>query len=270
MINHFFDSLPIEFLFLLTVVFMLLMLEGGYRFGLGAHSKSAKAQTAQVRALMGATLGLLAFMLAFTFSNAQTHFENRMQYQIDEAVVAKKAFMQADIVAEPQRTRARELLLEYIDGRLEASNTIKDGRGADLFVLLQRAEEIQLELWSLTSKNKLSADGTVDGSAKSEDLMNSVLSMMDMQTYRIQAGLVNRMPVVIWLTLYFTAVMAMIVVGYQAGLSLKRSPIATYSLALAFAAVMILIMDLDRPVQSLFAIDVQVMEQLAVFMRKEI
>ena len=115
MTKHFLDSLPIELLFLLTVVFMLLMLEAGYRFRLRAHSKSAKAQT---------------------------HFENRMQYQIDEAVVAKKAFMQADIVEEPQRNRARELLMEYIDGRL----------------------------------------------VKSEDLMNSVLSMMDMQTYRIQAG----------------------------------------------------------------------------------
>jgi hypothetical protein len=32
------------------------------------HQAVLKAQTAQVRALMGATLGLLAFMLAFTFS----------------------------------------------------------------------------------------------------------------------------------------------------------------------------------------------------------
>ena len=62
----------------------------------------------------------------------------------------------------------------------------------------------------------------------------------------------------------------MVVVGYQAGLSLKRSPVATYSLALAFAAVMMLIMDLDRPMQSLFELDAAVMEQLAVFMRNEL
>ena len=60
----------------------------------------------------------------------------------------------------------------------------------------------------------------------------------------------------------------MIVVGYQAGLTAKRSPIATYSLALVFSAVMMLIMDLDRPMQSFFALDVAVMEQLADFMRK--
>jgi hypothetical protein len=68
------------------------------------------------------------------------------------------------------------------------------------------------------------------------------------------------------LTLYFTAVISMVVVGYQAGLTEKRSPVATFSLALAFSAVMMLIMDLDRPLQSLFALDVAVMEQLAAFM----
>ncbi len=87
---------------------------------------------------------------------------------------------------------------------------------------------------------------------------------------RVTIGLGLLLPVIIWLTLYFTAVMSMIVVGYQAGLSLKRSPVATYSLALAFAAVMMLIMDLDRPLQSLFEIDGAVMEQLAIFMRSEL
>ena len=253
--NHFFDAISIELLFLLTVAFMLLMLEAGYRFGLRAQNRPAKAQTAQVRALMGATLGLLAFMMAFTFSNAQSHFEDRMQYQIDEAVVAKNAFMQAGLGEEPLRTRARELLLDFVDGRLELTNAIRQVRVNDIPPLLQSAEEIQLELWSL---------------GMNDEFMTSVLSLMDIQTYRVQAALVNRLPVIIWLTLYFTAVMSMIVVGYQAGLSLKRSPVATYSLALAFAAVMMLIMDLDRPLQSLFELDVGVMQQLADFMRTEL
>lgn len=252
---HFFDAISIDSLFLLTVAFMLLMLEAGYRLGLRAQSNSAKAQIAQVRALMGATLGLLAFMLAFTFSNSQTHFEDRMQYQIDEAVVAKNAFMRAGLAEEPLRTRARELLLNFVDGRLELTNAIREARTNDIFPLLQRTEEIQLELWSL---------------GVNDEFMTSVLSLMDLHTYRVQAALVKRLPVIIWMTLYFTAVMSMIVVGYQAGLSLKRSPVATYSLALAFAAVMMLIMDLDRPLQSLFELDGGVMEQLAAFMRKQL
>jgi hypothetical protein len=103
-----------------------------------------------------------------------------------------------------------------------------------------------------------------------DEFKKSVLRLMDVQTYRVQVVLVNRLPLIIWLTLYFTAIMAMIVTGYQAGLSSRRSPVATYSLALAFAAVMMLIMDLDRPMQSFFELDVTVMEQLAEFMRKKL
>jgi hypothetical protein len=268
--NHFFDQFSIELLLLLTVILMLAQLELGYRLGRKAQPKTADTQVAQVRSLMGATLGLLAFMLAFTFSNAQTHFENRMQFQIDEAVVAKNAFMQADLAGEPLRTDARELLLDYVDSRLELNAFVEQSRVDDVFATLKRSEAMQLELWSLGMTNRLSADNAVDGSAKIDEFLTSVRGLMDMHTYRIQAALVNRIPVIIWFTLYFTAVMAMIVVGYQAGLTTKRSPIATYSLALAFAAVMMLIMDLDRPLQSLFEIDVRVMEQLVVFMRDEL
>ncbi len=268
--SHFFDQLPIAWLFLLTVVLMILMLESGYRFGVFAEAKSAKAQVAQVRALMGATLGLLAFMLAFTFSSAQSHFEARMQLQIDEAVLAKTAFMQADLAEEPLRTDARKLLLEFVDGRVQFMSAVKVSPVDDAFAIFRRADQIHLELWSLGKNDRPATDDAADGSAVPAEFMPSVLGLMDAQTFRVQAALVNRIPVIIWLNLYFTAVMSMLVVGYQAGLTSRRSPIATYSLALAFAAVMMLITDLDRPLQSFFAVDVAVMEQAADFMRNEL
>ncbi len=263
---HFFDKISIELLFLLTFLLMVLMLELGFRFGINKQTRPVKAQTAQVRALMGATLGLLAFMLAFTFSTAQTHFESRIQFQIDESILAKHAFMQAGLEDEPLRTQSRSLLLELVEGRVKLNELVREKRQKELFQLLKHAEDIHLELWSLIAGSRQPPGTATADKSENEALMNSVLRLMDMQTLRVQAALVNRIPVVIWLTLYFTAVMSMVVVGYQAGLTEKRSPVATFSLALAFSAVMILIMDLDRPLQSLFALDVAVMQQLATFM----
>jgi len=256
--NHFFDTLSIEALFFLTFLFMVLTLEVGFRFGQRKQGKSVKAQTAQVRALMGATLGLLAFMLAFTFSAAQKNFESRIQFQIDEATQAKNAFMQADLFPEPVRTEVRQLLLEYVEGRVSLVEMVKGERTEEVFRVLDRANDIQTRLWSL---------GRQGSTSETTAFQQAVLGLMDMQTRRVHAALVNRIPLIIWVTLYFTAVMAMIVVGYQAGLTDSRSPLATFSLALAFSAVMLLIMDLDRPVQSFFEVDVAVMRQLAEFMR---
>ena len=256
--NHFLDTLPIGSLFVLTFVLMGLILELGFRLGQRKRANSVKAQTAQVRALMGATLGLLAFMLAFTFSGAQGHFENRIQLQIDEAAVAKSAFLQADLFAEPDRTQARALLLEFAEGRARLIELIGERQSDEIFRMLERSNAIQMQLWSI---------GTRETVSETNAFPQSVLSLMEMQTRRVNAALTNRIPLIIWLTLFFTAGVAMLVVGYQAGLTETRSPVATGSLALAFSAVMMLIMDLDRPLQSFFEMDVAVMRQLVEFMR---
>jgi len=256
--SHFLDAFSIGSLFLLTFLLMVLTLELGFQFGRRQNGKSVKAQTSQVRALMGATLGLLAFMLAFTFSSAQNHFETRIQLQIDEAVLAKEAFMQADLYPDSVRRQARELLLEYVEGRVKLIEMVRDKQAKQILHILDRASEIHSLLWTLSLEAQTSA---------SQALGQSALGLMDLQTRRIQAALANRTPAIIWLTLYFTAVVAMIVVGYQAGLTQSRSPIATFSMALAFSAVMMLILDLDRPLQSFFEVDVSVMRQVAELMR---
>ena len=73
--QHFLDQFSLGLLFLLTVASMALFIEIGFRLGAIKQAKPVKAQTAQVRAIMGATLGLVAFMLAFTFATGQAHYE---------------------------------------------------------------------------------------------------------------------------------------------------------------------------------------------------
>ena len=119
LVTHFLDLLPIESIFIGTVLVMVVFIEFGFRLGRRAQVRAKKAQTSQVRAIMGAGLGLLAFMLAFTFSIAQSHFEARVQNLAEEARVARNAFLQADLLTEPYRTQAKQLLKDYIGIRLE-------------------------------------------------------------------------------------------------------------------------------------------------------
>jgi hypothetical protein len=80
---------------------MVLFIEYGFRLGRNAKIKAKKAQTSQVRAIMAAALGLSAFMLAFTFSAAQSHFEAKVQNLAEEARIVRNTFMQADLLVEP-------------------------------------------------------------------------------------------------------------------------------------------------------------------------
>jgi hypothetical protein len=72
----------------------------------------------------------------------------------------------------------------------------------------------------------------------------------------------NRISPVIWLTLLLMSFLSMIVMRYQAGLTGTRSGLATWTLAITFAAVMTLVTDLDRSRMSLFKMNESLMVEL--------
>jgi len=86
--------------------------------------------------------------------------------------------------------------------------------------------------------------------------------VLDLHGKRINAGLRNRIPISIFLTLYFVTFLSMAMMGYQTGLSGKRSPIASFMLILSFSIVLTLITDLERPRQKIFSVSQQTMVDL--------
>ena len=269
LIAHFFDLIPIWFLLIGTVLLMVLFIEFGFRLGSRALATSKKAQTSQVRAIMGAGLGLLAFMLAFTFSTAQSHFEARVQNLAEEARIARNAFMQADMMKEPERTQAKQLLREYIELRSIGKLGDEKGTEQDLAESLRVSEQIQKDLWLLAVQAGGYKSKNLAATERNSMLMASVLALTDIHYTRVHSAVMNRIPLTIWITLYLMAVLSMIIMGYQAGLTGKRSPVATITLALAFSAVIILISDLDRPVMSFFEINNQLLLDLNEYMQSE-
>ena len=70
------DALPLWSLFAVIIVLVLAAIEGGYRLGRYRHRRSDGEKDAPVGTMVGATLGLLAFMLAFTFGMAASRFKD--------------------------------------------------------------------------------------------------------------------------------------------------------------------------------------------------
>ena len=256
---HFLDQFELPTLFFITLALMLVFLELGFIIGRRTPAKVVKAQTSQVRAIMGAGLGLTAFLLAFTFSIAQNQYQERVMAMVEEARMVRAAFLQADVLPPPQRDQARDLLHEYLVDRIEIVEQARAGNLATASALLQRSEEIQAQLWGLTAAERLQLDANV---SRQGPFSSAVLGIIDAHVARIEASLLNRIATIIWVTLYLTAALSMLVMGYQAGLVTRRSPVATITLALVFSAVMMLITDQDRPVSRLFKIDNHVLIDL--------
>ena len=230
------DALPLWGVFLLVVVLVLAAIEGGYRLGRYRLGRSDGEKEAPVGAMAAATLGLLAFMLAFTFGIAASRFDTRKQLVLDEANAIGTTYLRAAMLPE-RGDEIRALLRSYTDARLEG---VQSGLAAQAIV---RSEALQGQLWSAAT-----AIGLQHGESIVVGLFVASLNeVIDLHAKRVTAGLRNRIPGAIWLALLTIAVLSLAAMGYHAGLAGTVRSIAVLVVAVSFSAVIVLIADLDRP-----------------------
>ena len=247
------DFLPLWGVYVATVLVVLLSVEGGFRLGRYRRQRAEHEPESTVGAMVGATLGLLAFILAFTFGMAASRFDTRRGLVLDEANAIGRTYLRAELLPELHRTVIRNLLREYVDVRLEGVQ-----QPGKLEQAIHRSEELHGLLWSqavaLGQKNP--------GSFGAGLFIGSLNEVIDLHAKRVTAGLRSRIPGPIWVALYFVVILAMAVMGYHTGLIGTRSSLATLALVLTFSAVMLLIADLDRPKEGLLKVSQQVMVDL--------
>jgi hypothetical protein len=200
--------------------------------------------------MVGATLGLLAFMLAFTFGIAGSRFEDRRQALLSETNAIGTTYLRTAMIPEPMRSESQKLLREYVDVRLEG---VKPGKYEQA---IAKSEQLQNLLWT-----QAVAASEKDRSPITGLYVQSLNEVIDVHAIRLNA-VRSRVPGVSWIGLYLLAVLSMALMGYYEGItSTRRSP-AILAVVLAFSAVLTLIVDRDRPGQGLVRVDQQPMIDL--------
>ncbi len=251
----FFDRLPLWVLFIATALVFVSAVEVGFRIGRFEHARRGEeGQKTQVGSIMGASLGLLAFFLAFTFNMAGSRFDARKKLVLEEANAVETAYLRSQLIPEPHRTEFQGLLRKYVDVRLQ----VRSANTETIQQVVAKSEELHGLLWSsLATFVEKSPPSAVTGL-----FVRSLNDIIDLHRKRVTAGLRNRIPASIFFTLYVVAFLSMAMMGYHAGLVGKRSLIANLLLITAFTAVLLLITDLDRPGQKLFEVSQQTMVDL--------
>lgn len=241
------DAAPLWLLLAITVGLFLLAVEGGYRAGILRARRSEQGPPAPIDSMAGAILGLLAFMLAFTFGHAMARQDTRKKLVLDEAIAISAADLRAQPLPEPYRSEIRALLREYVDVRLRG---VQDP--SQLQQAIARSGELQAQLWSRAASLEKEASGLVLG-----PLLATLIQISELHTRRMAAGLHDRIPGTIWAALYSLAIIGMGMMGYGAGITGQRSKVAALALVMAFSAVIVLVADIDRPVKVLTRVSQQ-------------
>lgn len=254
LIHAFLDNSPVWLLYLFTVLWLSVACEIGYRFGRICEARWPESGKTASTTVMSSTLGLLAFILAFTFGMSSARFDARKQLVLEEASALLTTHKQIQLLAEPQRTLCTEILSEYIALRLKLANT---DSYEDIQALVRDSERLQDELWAQGAILSQNPNMIVSG------FIRSLATLSDYQIKRIRAAIWNRIPAMIVVALYGIAFLALLAMGFGAGLNKYRASIPALVLALTFASVIVLIIDLERPQQQLFNVSQEPMEDVA-------
>lgn len=236
------DIVPVAALFALAVVAVVAAIEVGYCLGRSAHRRSQEEKESPISAFAAAVLGLVAFMLAFTFSIVSNRYDARKGFVREEAVAIRTAYARADFLPESDRAEARSLLKEYLDARLEFAQQ-RRFEPQVLSTLQSDVQAIHDRLWDIAVANAR-RDMNSDVAALYIESLNDITAV---HALRIAVGMRERVPWGIWCVLAALTLLGMMSTGYHAGISgSKRSP-AMLILALSFALVLATIAALDRP-----------------------
>ncbi len=245
------DRLPLWMIFIGTVALALIAAELGYLLGLWLRKRGVIQ--GEAGPLVGAIMGLMAFLLALMLANVAGHHTERKAMVVTESNAIGTAYLRAGFLDEPDRTLSRDLLREYVEVRLAPATEPSLIESA-----LMRSEEIHRQLWSI-AEDTIRQGNETDTMAIYAESINEVI---DVHTLRVTAA-TRRLPRILGILLYVALVFSFMVLGVSSSREENRvSPLAMLLFASVFSAILFIIIDLDRPQQGLATVSQSAMSDL--------
>ncbi len=233
------DGMPLLAVLAMTIVVVLTAIEVGYRLGrwrISSESGGVESE-AQLSATTGAHLALLAFIMAFSFSMAAGHYQDRRELIIADANAISTAYERAELIDAPESQLIADSLFEYVSVRASGTSVSEAEK------LVGRSEALQDQMWAAMKQLLEREQPTVLHSL----LIQSLNEVSDVHDERVAAGLKKRIPRILWGILAALLTLAMLGIGYFSGARGSRNRIASTALAVSFSLVLLMIADLDRP-----------------------
>ncbi len=241
---------------IILVMFIVLVVasEIGYRAG-----SRKRGMPESDRSLMSGTgaamLGLLGLLLGFTLAMAIGRWDERRDIIVNESNAIGTLSLRAGFLEEPLRDELRETLREYTEARI-----ILGGHRDDLdawYAARAKSEMLHAQIWSVIERaNKFGPSPAVMSS-----LIASANEVIDIHELRL-ASIENYLPVSLLLLLLGVAAVATSFLAWSFGAGTQGSRKAILMLGLLIAAVLLLIMDLNRPQRGMIGVGVETLERV--------
>jgi len=248
----------------ILLVVVLAAIEIGFR--LGRRSREAVVDDdskAHINATQASTLGILALLLAFTFSLSLQRFDTRSDAVVDESNAIGTAYLRAQMLPSPLRDETRALLRDYVDLRVKAGSVsiINDDEWA---ALTAEAGVLQNALWD-KARRAAEADPSPVPAGMFVQATNDLIDSFG----RRDAAIHRHVPEVVLLLLIGTFLITSAIVGFSAGVVGRRPPLVSFAMVLLIVVLVFVILDLDRPIRGVIVVSEKNLRDLQASMKAE-
>src|SRR5882762_10766329 len=226
---------PLFFFLISLIIFWISAWIGGWiRMKQGNQKEDSHEDFAFV---LGATLTLLGLIVAFTFSMAVNRYDQRKNYEEQEANAIGTEYVRVDLLPIGDAAKVHALLRSYLDQRVLCYKTRDEQQ---LRQINAQTVRLQIEMWSTVST--LAAAKPTPVAALILAGMNDVLNS---QGYT-QAAWWNRIPTAAWALMGAIAICSNLLLGYTSRLHDGKAR-RFFILPLIVSISFFLIADLDAP-----------------------
>jgi hypothetical protein len=208
--------------------------------------------------ILAATLTLLALIIGFSFSMATARYDQRKNYEEQEANAIGTEYVRADLLSPVEAGKVRSLLGSYLDQRV-LFYTIHDEQ--ELLQISARTVQLQAELWAAVKR--AAAEQPTPIVALVISGMNDVLNS---QGYT-QAAFLNRIPTAAWGLMVIIAICCNLLFGYR--LRSKVGAKLLVILPIVTSIAFMLVADIDSPRHGIIRVNPQNLIGLAESLRAQ-
>ncbi|MCA0272076.1 MAG: hypothetical protein LCH69_08425 [Proteobacteria bacterium] len=221
---------------LAALVTMMAMNEFGMFLGRHRRARNEGKPDEATGIVVGSVLGLLAFVLALTLSNANSRFEQRQAAALDESNAISTAWLQAgavggDLAKSLQTTMGAYILARYAYVSSPPNDTVIDGFN-------QATNDLQNKIWADLSTVIEERPGP-----PATSLMNAINTMFD-ASQSMRYAMNYHMPWQFIGLLFAMTVVGMASIGYQFGQLGQRGRWPAFVIAMVWTVVVVQILDI--------------------------
>lgn len=213
--------------------------------------KLAESNRDNFQFIVGATLTLLGLIVAFTFSMAVSRYDQRKNYEEQEANAIGTEYLRANLLPAADAVKVRALLRSYLAQRILY---YKADNEHQLEQINAQTVRLQNDLWSAVA-----APATAEPTPVMALILEGMNDVLNSQGYT-QAAFWNRIPIAAWILMIVISIFCNLLVGYG---SQFRNAFLLLILPIALSISFFLIADIDSPRSGVIEVRPQNLESLA-------